>query len=233
MFNIKNSSLSLFFIEEWFKRLLHLATHDDYKTSAMSIFATLGVEAVDIAFDQEYFGTTNMVLFLVFGTVLINTYYGIRKSRILSNFYKVKAQQAKNDTEQQNLFLAKMQVHKFDPKRLQFVFFKCSSLLGYLYFVTKLLEDKGTFFDFTTEILCKAPIALFWYYEFRSIGVNSTMVYNKKASIFKIVEGIFEPRIFEFLGNKKIKKDNLEEKEIDERISNYEKQKQKENEQGT
>ena len=101
------------------------------------------------------------------------------------------------------MFIKRSKRYSFSWRRLQFVLFKSFMLLGYLYFVKNLLEgDQNTFLDFSVEVLCKAPVAIFWFYEFKSIGDNSAYVYGKKASIFKIVEGIFEPRIFKFFGAK-------------------------------
>jgi hypothetical protein len=71
--------------------------------------------------------------------------------------------------------------------------------MGYLYFARTLLDDDGEgYLDLTAAILTKTPIAIFWYHEFKSIGENSTYIYKKKASIFTIVEGIFELRFAQY-----------------------------------
>lgn len=168
----------------------------------MSIVFTLGISFSEIIVKDNIFGTTNLVIGLVLLTVFINTGFGIRKSLIKSSKFFAKAQKFEYRKPEHRFYMRKFQNHKFSIKRVYFVFFKCLSLLGYLFFVKALLDDGGTFFDFTIEILCKAPIALFWYYEFKSIGENSEYIYERKASIFKIVEFIFEPRISKFLGTK-------------------------------
>jgi len=197
-------SIRILLLTQWLKKIGALAYANGYKTTFAAIGVTLSGEFIEIFMKQEYFGTTNMVLSLVFLTVFFNTYYGVRKSKVLFRYYEQRALDTEIEEKQVDLFIAKMQRNAFSAKRLQFVFFKCMSLLGYLYFVTKLLEDNGTFFDFTTEALCKAPVAIFWYYEFKSIGENSTVIYDKKASIFTIVEAIFELKILKFFEGKDI-----------------------------
>ncbi len=74
--------------------------------------------------------------------------------------------------------------------------------MGYLYFAKTLLSDGEGYLDLTAAILTKTPIAIFWYYEFKSIGESSEYIYKKKASIFSIVENIFELRFAQFLYKK-------------------------------
>jgi hypothetical protein len=76
-------------------------------------------------------------------------------------------------------------------------------LLGYLYFAKTLLTADadnalGQILGFTSGLILKAPVAIFWYYDFKSIGENAAYLYGKKAPIFTIVESIFELRIKKF-----------------------------------
>jgi len=168
----------------------------------MSIIAVLGVTAAELMITDETFGATRLVIVMVLLTVAGNTYYGVKRSLLMQKILFSKALAFEyGSTEYRNL-LRRSQRYAFSWKRLQFVMFKCFMLLGYLYFVKNLLEGGETFWDFSIEVLCKAPIAIFWFYEFKSIGENSTVVYGSKAKIFNIVEGIFEPRIFKFFGAK-------------------------------
>jgi len=192
----------MFYVGQWLKRIVRLASKNNYTVTFMSAGGILSIEALKLLWKQEIFGTTNFVLILVFGTVLINTYYGVRKSKKIRDYYQRKLILYEDDSVSHDLFEAKIQLHVFDPRRLQFVVFKCLSLLGYLFFVTTLLEDTGTIFDYGAEIMSKTPLAIFWYYEFKSIGDNSAIIYNKKASIFKIIEDIFEIKIAKFFGDR-------------------------------
>lgn len=186
----------------WFRSVLALALENDFLVGFMAIISVLGVEAAGIWITDDTFGTKRIVIFLVLATVFINTAYGVKKSMLQRKILFSKALKFPYNSPKYNNLLVRSERHKFSWSKLQFVFFKCFTLLGYLYFVTNLLEGSGSFFDFSAEVLAKAPIAIFWYYEFKSIGDNGEYIYEKKASIFKIVEMIFEPRILKFFGEK-------------------------------
>lgn len=200
----------------WIKSVLALAVNNDFLAGFMSIITVLGITAAELTVTDETFGTTKIVIAMVIGTVLLNTFFGIRKSLIKEQVLFAKAQRYPFQSKEYNAFFHRSKRYAFSWKKLQFVVFKCFMLLGYLYFVKNLLESEGsdTFLDFSVEVLCKAPIAIFWFYEFKSIGENSTYIYGKKASIFKIVEAIFEPRIFKFFG-KKTPADGVHDIEMD------------------
>lgn len=189
-------------IVAWFKGVITLATNNEFSAGFMSIFAVLGITAAELWITDETFGATRLVIVMVMLTVLGNTIFGVKKSLLTQRILFSKALQYEYGTPEYRNFLRRSERYAFSWKRLQFVMFKCFMLLGYLYFVKNLLDGGDTFWDFSIEILCKAPIAIFWFYEFKSIGENSTFVYGKKAKIFNIVEGIFEPRIFKFFGAK-------------------------------
>ena len=186
----------------WIKGVFHLATSNEYSPMFTSSIAVLGVTATDLMVTDYTFGTTRMVIFLVLCTVLLNTVYGISKSLKQQKIFFAKALRHPFDSKEYLIFYNRSQRYKFDIRRLNFVFFKCFTFLGYLYFAQNLLEGDGSFLDFTTELAVKIPVAFFWYYEFKSFGDNSSVVYGKKAYIFTIVEMIFEPKISNFFGNK-------------------------------
>lgn len=184
----------------WIKGVFELASSNDYSPTFMSAFAVLGVTAADSMVTDETFGTTRMVIFLVLVTVLLNTIYGIRKSLMQEKILFARALKHPYDSAQYNRLLRRSLHYKFDMKRVYFVFFKCFTFLGYLFFAQQLLAGDGTFLDFGAEALAKVPVAFFWYYEFKSFGENSTVVYGKKATIFIIVEMLFEPKLGKIFG---------------------------------
>ena len=184
----------------WIKGVFSLAISNDYSPVFMSSMTVLGITATDLMVTDQTFGTTRMVIFLVLCTVLLNTAYGISKSLKQQKELFAKALNHPFKSKEYQSFYHRSQKYKFDIRRLNFVFFKCFTFLGYLYFAQKLLEGDGSFLDFSAEALSKVPVAFFWYYEFKSFGENSTVVYGKKARIFTIVEMMFEPKISKLFG---------------------------------
>jgi len=65
------------------------------------------------------------------------------------------------------------------------------------------------FVDFTAETLVVVPLFFFWYKEFKSIGENIETIYNKKPSLFKIVEDIIEFKISNIVNKFKSNKDEI------------------------
>lgn len=197
-------------LSAWIKAVYYLAVENHFAVSIMSIVITGGIAFGEIIISNNIFGISNLVLLLVIATVFLNTGYGIAKSIKSSKMLFAEAQKYEYQTTKHQCYLRKSNKMKFDIKKLNFVFFKCLSLMGYLYFAKAIITDgvDGSSpvliqaLDLSTEILTKVPVAIFWYYEFKSIGENSAELYGKKAPIFKIVEGIFEPRIFKFFGSK-------------------------------
>lgn len=193
----------------WISGLFHTAIDNSYAVSIASILLTSGLSFSQIMMSESVFGTTYFVLVLVLGTVLINTGYGIKKNTIKARTYFARAQKHEHTTKEHKAYIAKWNDHKYDYRKLFFVFFKFFSFMGYLLVAKALMtdgsvDDQAGFvikaLEFSTEVIIRVPIAIFWYYEFKSIGENSTFVYGRKASIFKIVEIIFEPRILKFFG---------------------------------
>jgi len=186
----------------WIKGIFNLAISNDYSPLFTSSMTVLGITAADLVITDNTFGTTPIVILLVLFTVLLNTGYGVSRSLMQQKALFAKALKYPFNSREYIAFYQRSLKYKFDIRRLNFVFFKCFTFLGYLYFAQKLLEGDGSFLDFSADALAKVPIAFFWYYEFKSFGENSTVVYGKKASIFNIVEMIFEPKISKLFGKK-------------------------------
>lgn len=196
----------------YIKKVYHIALDNDFAVGGMALIATSIGTALNEFLDVNYFGVTNVLLLIVICTVFVDAIFGIKKSLILAREAHKKAYEYPKGSFQRKRFLRAFEAKKFSGKKLQFTFFKCLTLLGYLFFAKKLLEigegnllDEKTFVDsvlnFSTEIIVKAPVAIFWYYDFKSIGQNLEFLLGKKPPIFKITEMIFEPRIFKFLNN--------------------------------
>jgi len=198
----------------WTKGIFNLAISNDYSPLFTSSIAVLGVTAADLMVTDETFGTTRIVIFLVICTVFLNTGYGIAKSLKQQKILFSKAIKFPFGSKEYIMFNQRSLRYKFDIRRLNFVFFKCFTFLGYLYFAQKLLEGDGSFLDFGAEVLTKIPVAFFWYYEFKSFGENSTFVYGKKAPIFNIVEMMFEPKISKLFG-RNTPSDGIHDVELD------------------
>lgn len=182
------------------KKMLALATHN-HSTVFLTSFTIVGFfEALKKAFLVDVFGIPNMLLLLVISTILIDAYYGVRRSILESRQAYSKALTFEVDSPDYRKWMKISKLKAFQFKKMQFTFFKCFTLLGYLFFVKILLkfdDDNvlGFILGYTSNLILKLPLALFWYYDFKSIGENSAYIYGKKASIFKIVEAIFELRI--------------------------------------
>ena len=96
-------------------------------------------------------------------------------------------------------------VNNFSGSQIIWIFFFTNfskgstrfSRLYYLFFIKNLIQadvegELGSILGFTSGVMLKVPVAIFWYYDFKSIGENSTYIYGKKAPIFTIVESIVE-----------------------------------------
>lgn len=185
----------------------HLTVESNFIVVLTSSFMISSVKIAESIYDVEIFGINNFLLVLVIATVLVDAYYGVRRSVIVSKSALLSAYKEEEGSAERRKFCRIYNKKKFDIKKLQYTFFKCFTLMGYLFFVKTLLnlespDDVGQFLGYTSELILKAPLAIFWYYEFKSIGDNSAFLFGKKAPIFKIVESIFEFRI-----NKLFKKD--------------------------
>lgn len=185
----------------YISRISELAFSNSGELSFKSIGIVTIYKVLTDIFKIETFGVPNFLLVLVFLTVFIDAYYGIKKSVKISQGYIRQANNLPDDSFKKKMLLKKADRTRFDPKKLQFTFFKCFTLLVYLYFAKNILEinsEGGSLSEligFTSGIVAKVPLTIFWYYDFKSIGDNSAFIYGKKAPIFKIVEKLFEPKI--------------------------------------
>ena len=145
------------------------------------------------------FGIDNILLLTVILTALIDAYFGVKKSVLESKEALKNSLEHEIGSPDHKRWIKVSRIKRFQLGKLQYTFFKCFTLLGYLFFVKTLLgSDTGileTFIGYTSTMILKIPLALFWYYDFKSIGDNSAYIYGKKAFIFKVVEALFELQI--------------------------------------
>ena len=196
-------------LASWTSEIFSLAVKNHGIASYTSLFLTGGAVASKILMEDSWFGTTYFVLVMIHLTLFANAAFGILKNSRKASIFFALAQKHVKGTKEYRLNIRRWRNHKFDIKKTYFVFFKSLAFLSYLLVVKALTSDhpEGGSWEIQalsigTEILIRVPIALFWYYEFKSIGENSEYIFGQKASIFKIVEGIFEPRIFKLMGSK-------------------------------
>ncbi len=195
-------------LRKWVGHIRTVATENNYSVSVSSVFVIGTGTSVDLFLPNPLFGTTYFVLILVGLTVFANTLFGIWKSTLKADKFRVVRDRCKIGTAEYRLNHRRWNNHKFEFKKTYFVFFKMFAFFSYLLVVKALTNDRvGNSDDWeikalflTTEVLIRVPIALFWYNEFKSIGENSEYVFQKKAHIFTIVGWIFEPRIAKFVG---------------------------------
>lgn len=193
----------------YIKKVFELAFQNDAEIGVRAISFMTVYQLICEIIKIDFFGVPNFLLFLVILTVLIDASFGISKSIKQSKEYSLEASLITEDSPEKRMLLKKVEIHKFDPKKLQFTFFKCLTLLGYLYFAKHILSVENnetslsSIIGFASDVVTKAPLAIFWYYDFKSIGDNSAYLYGKKAPIFNIIEKIFEPKINNFFNNDK------------------------------
>jgi hypothetical protein len=194
-------------LSNWITGIVALSTKN-YAWATIASFLVSG-SAITIEFfsTREVFGTTSLVLIMVFLTILGNTVSGVWKNNMKARLYFAAAQKHPFDTKERRLNMRRWRNHKFEFKKIMFVFFKGFVFLSYLMMVKALTSDSvggsGEWeiqaLYITTESLIRIPIALFWYYEFKSIGENSEYITGKKkVKIFTIVGWVFEPGILRF-----------------------------------
>lgn len=169
----------------------------------LTFFSTIYEVLIDIL-NLNYFGMPNLLLLLVIVTVFIDAAFGIKKSLKQSKEALAKAMVTEPDTPEHKKLMKVHELKKFNISKLQFTFFKCLTLVGYLFFAKNFIQADvegvlGSVLGFTSGVMLKIPVAIFWYYDFKSIGNNSEYIYGKKAPIFTIVENILEFKIKNYL----------------------------------
>lgn len=188
-------------IVTYVKSVAAIAVQNDYQVLQFTITTSAISQAIIMVSKADWFGVPMSLISLVLLTVLIDAWYGIKKSRTKSRESTKIAMKHPEGSVLRKKHLKIAELQKFQPIKLQFTFFKCFTLLAYLFFAKKILEyqdESGTIADiigFATGVITKAPLGIFWYYDFKSIGDNTAYIYGKKAPIFTIVESLFEPKI--------------------------------------
>lgn len=127
-------------------------------------------------------------------TVLLNAVSGVAKSRVYAKKYRLKSLEYPEGSPDQVKFLLKARLRAFSAKQLNYVFFKSFAFLFYLVFIKLLFEEPDGWVESAFIVIMKAPLFLFWYSEYKSIGDNTEVIFGKKAPIFKILEDILEWR---------------------------------------
>jgi hypothetical protein len=188
------------------KRAFTLAHDNNYLLTFTTVIYTGALKTLREIWETRYFGVDNVLILIVLATVFVDAYYGVKKSIKRSKEAFIEAQKYRKGSPEYKKLIKESELRRFQPVKLQFTFFKCFTLIGYLFFARSLLttgENKTfeTFLEFSLEIAVKVPLMIFWYYDFKSIGRNTTYLSpkGKKAAIFIIVENIFEPKINKLL----------------------------------
>jgi hypothetical protein len=181
------------------KKLALFGFSDGYNVAIASSTFVCFVEFITRAFEIEVFGVPNTVLFAIFATIAIDAYYGIRKS-VMQSKAAFEMASLYGDGPEYRKLMRTHETKKFQLSKLRYTFFKCFTLLGYLYFANKLLQfdansDLLAIVGFAGSLVLKVPLTIFWYYDFKSIGENSAHVYGKKAPIFVIIEKLVDLKI--------------------------------------
>lgn len=190
------------------KKAISLAFDNDSKLLCSASIYSFGSQILQDFFNVNYFGVSNLTLLFVLGTILADAYYGIRKSVMESRIAKNNYESIPDDTPEKRAFYKTYQIKKFNPAKLQYTFFKAFTLLAYLFFAKSILDSDPdgdlmiSIIGFSSAVILKAPVIIFWYYDFKSIGENTAFVFGKKAPIFQIVEKIFEPNLMKFFKSK-------------------------------
>lgn len=190
------------------KRSFSLAFSNDGALIFSSLSLSVFSELINEFFEINYFGVSNGLLVWVIATILIDAFFGIKKS-IKESRQMLEQAKIATDAAEIRMLNRKAGLKKFNPLKLQFTFFKVLTLIAYLFFAKHILvsdENGGLLtmaIGIASGVIIKAPLAIFWYYDFKSIGDNLEYLLKKKPPIFKIIEKIFEPKISTFFKNQK------------------------------
>ena len=186
------------------KRSFDLAMDNNAVMLWTVTFITTVYEFIIEVLQIKTFGMPNLLLLLVIVNVFIDAGFGIKKSLKQSKEALAEAMVTQTGTPEHKKLMKVHELKKFNVTKLQFTFFKCVTLVGYLFFAKNLIQADtdgilGSILGFTSGVMLKIPVAIFWYYDFKSIGNNSAYIYGKKAPIFTIVENILEFKIKNYL----------------------------------
>ncbi|HUH27680.1 hypothetical protein [Gelidibacter sp.] len=196
-------------VSNYIKGALDLAFDNDAFVFYSALCMSFSMQCISHFLDLNIFGVSNLILLLVIITVFTDAGYGVKKSLRIAKEAESKAKLIKDDTPERRALLKTVKLKRFSTEKLQFTFFKCLTLIAYLYFAKTILEvdDNQSVLaevvGFTTAVVIKIPLAIFWYRDFKSIGKNFEFLYKKKPPIFEIVESIFELKFKKYFNKEK------------------------------
>lgn len=195
MMNFMYTCFTTYFkpIFTYVKKVNELVSANDFDLYFKTVSVATIHQSLMTFYAKEYFGVSNFILMIVITTVLIDAFFGIKKSVKKSHENYRKASKLEEGVEKSRLLrLAKG--YEFSARKLQFTFFKCLTLVGYLFCANHIMEYQendttiAEIMGFASGVAVKAPIVFFWYYDFKSIGRNINTYckwYNDQCSIRK------------------------------------------------
>ena len=192
-------------VTDYVSKTVSLAFDNNSVVWIIVAFMSFSIECLKYFFNIDFFGVSNEILFLVVVTILFDAYYGVKRSLSIAKSAEFQLAKIKGDTPEKRMLMKVIKMKKFNTDKLQFTFFKCLTLFAYLYFAKKILEvdiedmsPLAQVIGFSTAVVIKIPLAMFWYKDFKSIGENMEFLFKKKLPIFPIVESIFELKFKQF-----------------------------------
>ncbi|WP_416440452.1 hypothetical protein ACH3O9_11280 [Leeuwenhoekiella sp. A16] len=193
----------------YIKRVWDLASDNHYVVLTTSAVISFLVEIISEIWEIELFGIPNAVLLILLITILVDAFYGVKKSKKESKVALAESLKYEPGTPEFKKLMKIYELKKFNPQKLQFTAFKALTLVAYLYCVNQLTADttNGSFWGvalgITSSVVINIPVFLFWYRDFKSIGNNTEYIYEKKAPIFTYAEAVIELKFKEFLTKEK------------------------------
>lgn len=194
---------------DYIRGAVNLAFDNDSFVWLAALGISFSMECLSYFFGLNYFGVSNQILLLVVVTIFVDAYYGVKKSLSIAKSAEFKLMKIKENTPEKKMLQKIVKMNRFSTDKLQFTFFKCLTLFAYLYFAKVILEVDddmsvlGQVIGFSTAVVIKVPLAIFWYKDFKSIGENMEYLFKKKLPIFPIVESIFELKFKQFFNKEK------------------------------
>lgn len=192
------------FIFEYIDQIHTTLENSQYKIGYSSAFYIALINWLKTQMQIEWFGVSYLLLGFIIFTILVDTGFGIRSSMKKSKkYYKEAIKHTKNSFEYK-VNKKKSRAKRFSSNKLINTFFKIFTLLAYLFFATEITKTDAEVrwvnevFDMGIGAMIKAPVAILWYHEFKSIGRHIEDLYGAKPNIFNIIQRIFEPRIDKF-----------------------------------
>ena len=192
------------FIFEYLGDILKTLENTQYRIGYISAFYIGIIQWLKTQMQVEWFGVSYLLLGFVVFTILVDTTFGIISSNKKAKKYYNEAIKHDKNSFEYKLNRKKCKAKRFSSKKLMNTFFKILTLLAYLFFATELTKTEvdvewvNEAFDIGIGALIKAPVAILWYHEFKSIGKHIEYIYGVKPNTFNIIQRIFEPKINKF-----------------------------------